>query len=241
MKHSAFFFFILTASLSAAAQTMPTVSSPEMPSFSSFPSVSQTSPASISTPEKSKAADNKKDETAASKNDQYLTAASLSDFTRVLSGNSNNTDIISSLLGKNNKTADDSAATNALLQQILTQLESMQREADEKPVNWITKASGKIWVVRDDIVGWLDNNYVFHSIKNLPLNSAISSMEEDYEGNLWFSSTRQGILKIVENKFSNITERNGLTEDDAHKYIQKCSMDSGTNMVESAKMVLSLF
>lgn len=134
MKHSAFFFFILAASLSAAAQTMPTMSSPEMPSFSSFPSVSQSSPASISTPEKSKAAENKKDETAASKNDQYLTAASLSDFTRVLSGNSSNTDIISSLLGKNNKTADDSAATNALLQQILTQLESMQREADEKPV-----------------------------------------------------------------------------------------------------------
>ncbi len=85
-------------------------------------------------------------------------------------------------------------------------------EADEKPVNWITKASGKIWVVRDDIVGWLDDSYAFHSIKNLPLNSAISSMEEDYEGNLWFSSTRQGILKIVENKFSNITERNGLKE-----------------------------
>ena len=29
-----------------------------------------------------------------------------------------------------------------------------------------------------------------------------------------------------------------MTEEEAHRYIQKCSMDSGTNMVEMAKMVL---
>lgn len=38
-----------------------------------------------------------------------------------------------------------------------------------------------------------------------------------------------------------LMERNGLSEDEAHKYIQKCSMDSGTNLVESAQMVLSMF
>ncbi|MFR6582545.1 MAG: ANTAR domain-containing protein [Ruminococcus sp.] len=27
-------------------------------------------------------------------------------------------------------------------------------------------------------------------------------------------------------------ERNHLSEEDAYRYIQKCSMDSGTNMVE---------
>lgn len=135
MKHSVIFFFILSATISAVAQTMPTVSSPEMPSFTSFPTVSQSNPTSMNETEKAKPADNKKEATATASNDQYLTAASLADFTRVLSGNSNNnTDIISSLLGKNNKTADDSTATNALLQQILTQLETMQKEADEKPV-----------------------------------------------------------------------------------------------------------
>lgn len=34
--------------------------------------------------------------------------------------------------------------------------------------------------------------------------------------------------------------RNHLTEDEAHRYLQKCSMDSGTNMVETAFMVLSM-
>lgn len=34
--------------------------------------------------------------------------------------------------------------------------------------------------------------------------------------------------------------RNHLTEEEAHRYLQKCSMDSGTNMVETALMVLSM-
>lgn len=37
-----------------------------------------------------------------------------------------------------------------------------------------------------------------------------------------------------------LMERNHMTEEEAHRYIQKCSMDSGTNMVETAQMVLSL-
>ena len=32
--------------------------------------------------------------------------------------------------------------------------------------------------------------------------------------------------------------RNNMTEQEAHKYLQKCSMDSGTNMSETAEMVL---
>lgn len=34
--------------------------------------------------------------------------------------------------------------------------------------------------------------------------------------------------------------RNHLTEEEAHRYLQKCSMDSGTNMAETAFMVLSV-
>lgn len=37
-----------------------------------------------------------------------------------------------------------------------------------------------------------------------------------------------------------LMERNNMTEEEAHRYIQKCSMDSGTNMVETAQMVMSL-
>ena len=37
-----------------------------------------------------------------------------------------------------------------------------------------------------------------------------------------------------------LMERNHMTEEEAHRYIQKHSMDNGTNMVETAQMVLSL-
>lgn len=34
--------------------------------------------------------------------------------------------------------------------------------------------------------------------------------------------------------------RNHMTEEEAHRYLQKCSMDSGTNIVETARMALSM-
>lgn len=37
-----------------------------------------------------------------------------------------------------------------------------------------------------------------------------------------------------------LMQRNHLSEEEAYRYIQKCSMDSGTNMVETAQMVLML-
>lgn len=37
-----------------------------------------------------------------------------------------------------------------------------------------------------------------------------------------------------------LMERNNLTEEEAHRYIQKCSMDSGKNMLKTAQMVISL-
>lgn len=37
-----------------------------------------------------------------------------------------------------------------------------------------------------------------------------------------------------------LMSRNNMTEDEAHRYLQKSSMDSGTNMIETAEMVLSI-
>lgn len=37
-----------------------------------------------------------------------------------------------------------------------------------------------------------------------------------------------------------LMERNHMSEAEAHRYIQKCSMDSGTGLIESAQMVLAM-
>ena len=36
-------------------------------------------------------------------------------------------------------------------------------------------------------------------------------------------------------------KQKGMTEEEAHRYLQKRSMDNGTNMVETSYMVLQVF
>ncbi len=45
---------------------------------------------------------------------------------------------------------------------------------------------------------------------------------------------------VIDRAKALLMERNSMTEEEAHRYIQKCSMDSGTNMYETAQMVISL-
>jgi len=51
---------------------------------------------------------------------------------------------------------------------------------------------------------------------------------------------RPGEEALIREAKALLMERNHMTEAEAHRYLQKCSMDSGTNMVETAQMVLSL-
>ena len=46
---------------------------------------------------------------------------------------------------------------------------------------------------------------------------------------------------VIDQAKALLMERNSMTEEEAHRYIQKCSMDSGTNMYETAQMVISVF
>lgn len=46
--------------------------------------------------------------------------------------------------------------------------------------------------------------------------------------------------KILQEAKRLLMERNRMSEEEAHRYVQKCSMDSGTNMVETAEMIISM-
>lgn len=46
--------------------------------------------------------------------------------------------------------------------------------------------------------------------------------------------------KLIDDAKTVLMNRNHMSEEEAHRYIQKCSMDSGTNMVETAQMVLAM-
>ncbi len=46
--------------------------------------------------------------------------------------------------------------------------------------------------------------------------------------------------KLIEEAKALLMERNHMTEEEAHRYLQKTSMDSGTNMAETAGMIFAL-
>ncbi len=46
--------------------------------------------------------------------------------------------------------------------------------------------------------------------------------------------------KIIEQAKALLMDRHHMTEPEAHKYLQKCAMDSGTDMLETAEMIISL-
>lgn len=46
--------------------------------------------------------------------------------------------------------------------------------------------------------------------------------------------------QIIDRAKALLMERNHMTEDEAHKYVQKTSMESGTDMAETAHMILTL-
>ncbi len=69
---------------------------------------------------------------------------------------------------------------------------------------------GCVWVCSADGIGKLDHEG-FHVLENVPLNSSVDHVMTDYEGNLWFTSTRQGVMKIVPNPFSDVFSLCGVS------------------------------
>ena len=77
-------------------------------------------------------------------------------------------------------------------------------------VNAIRVLDGNIWLCADNGVGYLDADWKFNLLENLPMTNSIDHLMADYEGNLWFTSSRQGVMKIVPNRFTDISEAAGL-------------------------------
>ena len=82
-------------------------------------------------------------------------------------------------------------------------------EIDIQPlstVQMISSIDGKLWICASNGIGYIENNE-FHLLENLPMNNNVGDVMTDYLGNLWFTSTRQGVMKIVPNQFSDLFQR----------------------------------
>lgn len=106
-------------------------------------------------------------------------------------------------------------------------------------VSWITRACGRIWLSSQTAAGYLDEAGAFHSLDNVPLNNSIEMLTPDYQGNLWFASSRQGVMKVVTSNFQDVTALASLPEEVVnstclHEGLLYIGTDSGLQIVDGA-------
>lgn len=73
----------------------------------------------------------------------------------------------------------------------------------------IQKFGDQIWICGRNGVGVLEEDD-FHYLDELPMDNSVNHVIADYEGNLWFTSARKGVMKVVRNQFSDLFVRYGL-------------------------------
>lgn len=69
-----------------------------------------------------------------------------------------------------------------------------------------------LFICADNGVGYLDTTGSFCSIDTGKFNSSIDHVLFDYQGNLWFTSSRLGLLRLCPSVFSEIYDEAGLSE-----------------------------
>ena len=83
--------------------------------------------------------------------------------------------------------------------------------APHENINDIYFASdGKIWIAANNGLGYFDENMKYAELRNSKITSTINLLMEDFEGNIWCASSRQGVMKVVKSPFVDITAISGL-------------------------------
>ena len=126
----------------------------------------------------------------------------------------------------------------------LTDIETFNIEP-LKYIKQLEYIDGKIWICAGNGIGTLDEDNNFTLLENLPMNNNVGHVMTDYLGNLWFTSTRQGVMKVVPNQFSNLYERFKIPEEvvnttcmsDGKLYI---GTDTGLKVLDDNGLLTSL-
>lgn len=84
----------------------------------------------------------------------------------------------------------------------------MESSTDVAPLTNIERLEyldGSIWICAGNGAGRLGEDGL-HLLQDVPMDNSIGHVMMDYAGNLWFTSSRQGVMKIVANQFTDIFE-----------------------------------
>lgn len=74
----------------------------------------------------------------------------------------------------------------------------------------VISENGQIFVCADNGAGYIDLQETYHAINTNEFNSSIDRMLVDYQGNLWFTSSRLGLLRLCKSVFSEVYSEVGL-------------------------------
>lgn len=91
---------------------------------------------------------------------------------------------------------------------------SVEKTVDVSPLNYVNSISSvgdQLWVCADNGISIISGDSATQ-LSNLPLNSSVEKAITDYQGNIWVASSKQGVMKIVPNQFTDIFEKYALDE-----------------------------
>lgn len=72
--------------------------------------------------------------------------------------------------------------------------------------------NGYVWVCADNGIGYFVSDGTFVKTNDSEIDSYLSDMIQDYEGNYWISSTRMGVLLLSRSKFTDFNMYVGMQE-----------------------------
>ena len=109
-------------------------------------------------------------------------------------------------------------------------------------MNSVNQIDDEIWVCADNGIGVIVDGKIT-ILDNMAMNSSIERVMKDYQGNVWFASSKQGVMKIVRNRFLDLSDRynleptvvNATLYDGDRLYIG--AKNTGLTVVEADKVV----
>lgn len=129
--------------------------------------------------------------------DSQFTSVKFTDDGRLLAGTAGNT-LFTYSISDNNVLSQGSVMTLSGIKQI-NAIYPIENEDD-------------IFVVSDEGIGYLDGENGFVLLKTGAFTNSIEAMTMDYQGDLWFASSRMGLMKMAYSGVTDLFQTAGLPE-----------------------------
>ena len=84
--------------------------------------------------------------------------------------------------------------------------------APQKNINSMLIFNDMLWITSTNGIGFFDEKSNYTELSDIPMNSSVGNILSDHEGNLWFTSTRQGVMKLVPDRFTDLSKMIGLDQ-----------------------------